>query len=62
MDKWDIYEVPDTGRRGEPRPGCAGPCMYCWGQCMINSDAAFRELFMENGCESESFAPTSNSK
>ena len=60
MDKWNIYEVPDTGRRGEPRRGC--DCVQCWGQCMINSDAAFRELFMENGCESESFAPTSTSE
>ena len=42
MDKWDIYEVPDTGRRGEPRLGC--DCIYCWGQCIVNHDLARREL------------------
>ena len=45
MDKWDVYEVPDTGRRGEPRIGC--DCVYCWGQCLIDHGAQCRELFME---------------
>ena len=46
MDKWDIYEVPDTGRRGEPRRGC--DCVQCWGQCIIDHGSAARDAFQED--------------
>ena len=34
-------EVVDTGRRGEPKPGC--DCMQCFGYCLVDRDAAVRD-------------------
>lgn len=38
--------VIDTGRRGEPLPGC--DCMRCFGHCMVDRDAAVRERALAN--------------
>lgn len=35
--------VFDTGRRGNPRPGC--DCEQCFGYCMVDGDKAQRENF-----------------
>ena len=32
--------VVDTGRRGEPRPGC--DCVQCFGYCLVDRDQAAR--------------------
>lgn len=34
--------VFDNGRRGMPRPGC--DCVQCFGYCMVDTDAAAREV------------------
>ncbi len=38
----DDSEVFDTGRRGEPLPGC--DCFQCFGYCMINREAERRDM------------------
>jgi hypothetical protein len=32
--------VMDTGRRGEPKPGC--DCVQCFGYCLVDADQAVR--------------------
>lgn len=32
--------VVDTGRRGEPKPGC--DCVQCFGYCLVDADQAAR--------------------
>ena len=32
--------VVDTGRRGEPKPGC--DCVQCFGYCMVDAEQALR--------------------
>lgn len=32
--------VFDTGRRGNPKPGC--DCEQCFGYCLVNEDEALR--------------------
>jgi hypothetical protein len=32
--------VMDTGRRGEPKPGC--DCVQCFGYCLVDRDQAAR--------------------
>jgi hypothetical protein len=34
-------DVVDTGRRGEPKPGC--DCMQCFGYCITDEDQAQRD-------------------
>ena len=33
--------VVDTGRRGEPKPGC--DCVQCFGYCLVDNDEARRQ-------------------
>ena len=35
--------VIDTGRRGNPRPGC--DCVQCFGYCLVDRDEAERAAF-----------------
>ena len=46
-DEGVVTEVFDRRRRGEPLLGCIGPCMQCFGYCIINSDE-LRRLLPEN--------------
>jgi len=39
-------DVVDTGRRGEPKPGC--DCMQCFGYCLVDRDAAVRQQALLN--------------
>jgi hypothetical protein len=39
-------DVIDTGRRGEPRPGC--DCMQCFGYCLVDRDEAVRSRALAN--------------
>ena len=38
--------VQDTRRRGEPRAGC--DCMQCFGYCIVDTEAAVREMALRN--------------
>lgn len=39
--KKPISQVFDTGRRGNPLPGC--DCVQCFGYCAVNYEVAERE-------------------
>jgi hypothetical protein len=40
--------VYDNGRRGSPKLGC--DCVQCFGYCLVDKDAAYRELaFLRGG-------------
>jgi len=49
-----VSAVFDTGRRGAPRSGC--DCVQCFGYCLVDADAAFRETIAVNRAPSQ-FAP-----